>query len=143
LTAGISFGQGDKWMVGVDATISDFTVYRDFDNRNVPVQKGKKLAIGTEFTPDPTSISNYLKRMTYRTGVSIEESPYLINGKPLKDLGINFGLSLPVSRVSSLDLAVRWGKRGNVSDNTIEETYFKIYFGVTFNDQWFIKRRFD
>lgn len=81
--------------------------------------------------------------MTYRTGVSIEESPYLINGKPLKDLGINFGLSLPVSRVSSLDLAVRWGKRGNVSDNTIEETYFKIYFGVTFNDQWFIKRRFD
>lgn len=143
LTAGISFGKGDRWMVGVDATLSDFTVYRDFDNRNVPVQKGKKLAIGTEFTPDPTSISNYLKRMTYRTGVSFEESPYLINGKPLKDLGINFGLSLPVSRVSSLDVAVRWGKRGNVSDNTIEETYFKIYFGVTFNDQWFIKRRFD
>lgn len=143
LAIGMSFGKGDKWLVGIDATISDFTVYKDFDNRSVPVQKGRKIALGTEFTPDPTSLSNYLKRVTYRTGVSYEEGPYLINGKPLKDLGINFGFSMPVSRVSSLDMAVRWGKRGSIADNTIEENYFKIYFGVTFNDQWFIKRRFD
>jgi len=62
---------------------------------------------------------------------------------PVNDFGINFGLSMPVSRFSSLDLAFKIGKRGNLLENTIEENYFKIYFGVTFNDQWFIKRRFD
>jgi len=61
----------------------------------------------------------------------------------LKDFGINFGLSLPVARYSSLDLGVKLGKRGDINTNTVVENYFKIYFGVTFNDQWFIKRKFD
>jgi hypothetical protein len=50
---------------------------------------------------------------------------------------------LPVSRISSLDLAFKAGKRGDLNKNSIEENYFKVYFGVTFNDQWFIRRRFD
>ena len=80
--------------------------------------------------------------MTYRTGISYDKYPYLINGMPVKDFGINFGFTMPVNR-SSLDFALKVGKRGNLQDNTIEENYFKIYFGVTFNDQWFIRRRFD
>jgi hypothetical protein len=35
------------------------------------------------------------------------------------------------------------GRRGDLQLNKIEENYVKLYFGVTFNDQWFIKRRFD
>ncbi len=81
--------------------------------------------------------------MTYRTGINYDNYPYLINGNMVKDFGVNFGFSMPVSRVSSLDFAFKAGKRGNLVDNTIEENYFKIYFGMTFNDQWFIKRRFD
>lgn len=144
LSLGVSFGKGDRWVFAADYAMSDFTTYKQtFDIQMPTYKKGQKIAVGGEFTPDATSLSNYLKRMTYRTGVSYEEMPYLINGKPLKDFGINFGFSAPVSRVSSLDVAVRWGKRGTVADNQIEENYFKIYFGVTFNDQWFIKRRFD
>jgi len=40
-------------------------------------------------------------------------------------------------------LAFKWGKRGNKDENILEESYFKIYLGLTFNDQWFIKRKFD
>jgi hypothetical protein len=72
----------------------------------------------------------------------MDKNPFLVNGFPVKDLGINFGFSLPAGR-SSLDLAFKYGKRGNKSENILEETYFKIYFGITFNDQWFIKRKFD
>jgi hypothetical protein len=93
-------------------------------------------------TPDPFATENYLKVWTYRLGVSMEQAPFLANGKPVKDLGINFGFSLPAGR-SSLDFAFKYGKRGNKSDNLLEENYFKIYFGITFNDQWFIKRKFD
>jgi hypothetical protein len=144
ISGGISFGRGDNWMLGVDVAITDYSLYKQsFDMLKPQYQKGRKLSAGFELTPDPASLSNYLKRVTYRTGVSYEEMPYLINGKPLKDFGINFGFSTPVSRVSSLDMAFRWGKRGTVSENGVEENYFKIYFGVTFNDQWFIKRRFD
>jgi hypothetical protein len=143
LTAGLSFGRPDYWTVGTDFTWLDYTKYRNIDGSTENAITGWKLALGGEVTPNPLSLSSYLKRMTYRTGISLEHYPYLVNGNTLKDFGINFGLSTPVSRYSSLDFAVKLGKRGDLKTNTVVENYFKIYFGVTFNDQWFIKRRFD
>ncbi len=143
-SAGISIANREFWVLGFDFTYLDYRKFRDFSGETQPWgAEGWKLSLGTEFTPDPTALGSYLKRLTYRTGVSYDKYPYLINGIMVKDFGINFGLSLPVSRISSLDFALKVGKRGNLEDNTIEETYFKIYFGMTFNDQWFIKRRFD
>lgn len=142
LTLGLSFGRGDKWMVGTDFAILDYRQYNDSRSDIREGTTGWRLSLGTEFTPNVSAMTSYLKRITYRTGVSYDKYPYLINGMPVKDFGINFGFSLPVGR-SSLDFALKMGKRGNLTDNTIEENYFKIYFGATFNDQWFIRRRFD
>jgi len=142
-SGGISFGKGMKWTTGIDYTFLDYSQFRDTKGLKQGASPGWRLAWGTEFTPDPSALGSYLKRVTYRTGVSYDKFPYLINGMPVKDIGINFGFSLPVTGFSSLDFAVKVGKRGNLTDNTIEENYFKIYFGVTFNDKWFIRRRFD
>jgi hypothetical protein len=144
ITLGASFGRSEKWTIA-----SDFSIIRpkaDFTSLGldqVPVTNGWKLAAGAELTPDSRSLGSYLKRITYRTGISAESGTYLVNGNAVKDFGINFGFSFPVNRISSLDVAFRTGKRGDMKLNGIEENYFKIYFGVTFNDQWFIKRRFD
>jgi hypothetical protein len=143
LSAGVSFGRPDYWTVGIDATWLDYKQFRDINGSSNGSTTGWKVAMGAEFVPDPLSLSSYLKRLTYRTGVSLENYPYLVNGNPLKDFGINFGLSMPVARFSSLDLGLKVGKRGDINTNTVVENYFKIYFGVTFNDQWFIKRKFD
>lgn len=142
-SGGISFGKGVKWTTGIDYTFLDYSQFRDTKGLKQDATPGWRLAWGTEFTPDPSALGSYLKRITYRTGVSYDKFPYLINGMPVKDIGINFGFSLPVTGFSSLDFAFKVGKRGNLEENTIEENYFKIYFGVTFNDKWFIRRRFD
>jgi hypothetical protein len=144
ITLGASFGRTDKWMLATDFSVirpkgSFVTLGLD----QVPVTNGWKLAAGAELTPDARSLGSYFKRITYRTGISAESGTYLVNGNAVKDFGINFGFSFPVNRISSLDVAFRTGKRGDMRLNGIEENYFKIYFGVTFNDQWFIKRRFD
>jgi hypothetical protein len=134
----------NRWTVGVDAIFQDYRKFSGFGGDTPATHNAWRLALGAEYTPDPTSLSTYLKRITYRTGVSLNEYPYLINGTPVRDLGINFGFSLPVNRgFSSLDFAAKVGQRGSIGKNRIEESYFKLYFGMTFNDQWFIKRRFD
>ena len=145
LSGGISFSNGTKWLVGADFTFQDLSTFEDPSEGTSITEIGNAwiFEAGASLTPDAGSISSYLKRMTYRTGVSLGESPYSVNGEPLRDFGINFGLSLPVNRISSLDLAVQFGQRGDLQKNNIEENYFKLYFGITFNDQWFIKRRFD
>lgn len=143
LSAGISFGKGYKWLVSVDGSYADYSQYRSLDGTNPYGTDNWRMAAGFELTPDQASLSSYLKRMTYRTGLSLENYPYLVNGNRVRDFGITFGFSAPVSRMSSIDLALKVGKKGDKTLNTLEENYIKLYFGITFNDQWFIKRRFD
>lgn len=143
LSVGISFSRHYKWTVALDASYANYTQYRGLDGRNPYSNNAWSVAAGYEITPEAGSLGTYLKRMTYRTGVSIENSPYSPNGNAVRDFGITFGLSLPVNRVSSLDLALKVGRKGNKDINLVEESYLKLYFGMTFNDQWFIKRRFD
>lgn len=143
LSVGVSISKLYKWTAALDASFTNYSQYRDLAGKNPYAANGWRVAAGYEITPDQGSLSSYLKRMTYRTGVSLENSAYLANGNSVKDFGITFGLSLPVNRVSSLDLALKIGKKGDKTLNTVEESYLKLYFGMTFNDQWFIKRRFD
>src|SRR5690606_5739711 len=104
-----------------------------------------------DFIPDINS-GNFFKLIQYRAGLSFEQLPFrsTTNPDPVRDVGINFGFSLPAGsspamggKTSSVDVAFKLGRRGSVSKNVFEENYFKIYFGVTFNDRWFIKRRFN
>jgi long-subunit fatty acid transport protein len=149
-TVGASIGYGVRWNVGTEFTYQDWSKFKSLSQPEGTLGAAWKAALGGEITPDLLS-TNYLKRVTYRVGLSYEQTPYQVdmNDDPgitdyhkVKDLGINFGFSLPAGQ-SSLDLAFRYGKRGNKTDTFLAEDYFRIYFGITFNDRWFIKRKFD
>lgn len=142
LTVGVSLSRGGNWSLGSEFSYQDWSTFKNVNNQNGGLEKSWRVALGGEVTPDPFGSQNYLKSLTYRAGLSVEQNPFLANNNAVKDIGINFGLTLPAGR-SSLDLAFKYGKRGNKSENILEENYFKIYFGITFNDQWFIKRKFD
>jgi hypothetical protein len=141
-TVGISLSRGLLWSLSSEFSYQDWSTFTDLTGENGGLDKSWRAGVGGEFTPDIFASGNYLKRLTYRVGLSMEQNPFLANDKPVKDVGINFGFSLPAGR-SYLDLGFKVGKRGNKSENILEENYFKIYFGITFNDQWFIKRKFD
>jgi hypothetical protein len=142
LTAGFSISRSTNWSAGIEYTTQNWSEYRGItDDYRQNLGKAWRLSAGGEITPDGLSDKLY-KRITYRAGVLYENSPFLINNNELRDFGINFGFSIPTGR-SSLDLAFSTGKRGDRSKNVLEETYFKVYFGITFNDQWFVRRRFD
>lgn len=143
LAFGFSLSKIYKWTIGIDFHYQDWA---DFKSVNAEDEEGLEeswaIVGGAEYTPDLYAIDNFLKRITYRMGVNVEKYPFLANDKQIKDFGINFGFSIPAGR-SSLDLAFKVGKRGNKTENILEETYYKVYFGITLNDQWFIKRKFD
>ncbi len=148
LTMGVSLGKGSRWTVGTEFLVQDWSQFKNIDKKRENLDKIWRVSVGGEFTPDALS-SNYLKRINYRVGMSYEKNPFLIEKQvdsgvfnSVKDIGINFGFSLPAG-FSSLDWGVRIGKRGNKAETILEETYYKIYFGITFNDRWFIKRKFD
>jgi hypothetical protein len=139
--AGLSISKGTRWTAGVEFATQDWSEFKSVREEDEGLDKAWRIAAGGEFTPDQTS-NNYLKRVTYRAGFSYEKQPFLVNNNQLKDRAITFGFSLPTGR-SSLDWGFRYGKLGDKSINVLEESYYKIYFGISFVDQWFVRRKFD
>lgn len=144
LAVGISYNFKNKFLLGVDYSTQDWTDTKEILSQETIYTKRDKYVIGMEITPNANSINNYFKRMTYRVGGSITNTPYLFGDNQITDFGINFGLSLPVVRGSSLDFGFQTGTRGTLTDNLIREDYFKVYFGVSFNDsRWFVQPKFN
>jgi hypothetical protein len=142
LSVGVTYGKGLNWSVGTEFAYQNWGDFSKVGEDNQGLGKSWRTTLGGEFTLDPLALESFLKRITFRAGVSLERYPFLANDREVRDFGINFGFSLPAGR-SSIDIALKTGKRGDKSENILEENYFKVYLGVTFNDQWFIKRKFD
>jgi long-subunit fatty acid transport protein len=145
LTFGVALARGSRWSVGTEIALQDWSSFKAFDAEDEGLQQSFRWSLGGEITPNPVAIENYLKRITYRLGVTYEKTPYMApfeNPSPVYDYGATFGLSLPAGR-SSVDLAFKYGQRGDKAKHELEESYFRVYLGLTFNDQWFIKRKFD
>ena len=82
-------------------------------------------------------VQSYLSRVTYQFGFNYEKTPIQINNTIIDDFGINFGVSLPVGNASIFNFGFRYGQMGTTSDGLIQEDYFRINLGMTFNDRSF------
>jgi hypothetical protein len=140
---GLSIEKAAKWMVGVDYTYTDWTKVSNNLGRSSTLPVSHKVSMGGEYTPDIESVSSFIKRTTYRMGVSYEKTPYdfLGNGNYAVDKHLSFGVALPLRNLSFLNLAYQVGRRGLISENGMEEQYHKLTLGLTFSDLWFQKQK--
>ncbi|MEM7483603.1 MAG: hypothetical protein AAF348_00195 [Bacteroidota bacterium] len=147
-TVGLGFGENKKWFLGGEYSFQQFS---DFQNEflgleNVIYNDASSFAFGGYFIPSYRSLSSYFKRITYRAGIRYDVSGLEVNNKEINNLGITFGLGLPLSGTSfdafsNLNLGVELGRRGTTDQNLIEENYIKINVGLSLNAKWFEKRR--
>ncbi|WP_370637387.1 hypothetical protein [Flagellimonas sp. HMM57] len=147
-TAGLGFGENKKWFVGGEYSFQKFS---DFQNEflgleNVIYNDASSFAFGGYFIPNYRSLSSYFKRIIYRAGIRYDVSGLEVNNKDINNLGITFGLGLPLSGTSfdafsNLNLGVELGRRGTTDQNLIEENYIKINVGLSLNAKWFVKKR--
>jgi hypothetical protein len=142
LQVGFSISKSANWTAAVEAGFQNWSTFNSLNEDDLGnLAKSWRLSVGGEYTPDYLS-NRFFEKVSYRAGFKLEQYPFLVNNNVLKEFGINFGFSLPAGR-SSIDLAFSTGKRGNRSENILEETFFKVYFGLTFNELWFVRRKFD
>ena len=100
-------------------------------------------SIRVKITPKYNDVNSYLKRIKYRIGLDFKQEPFVIDGKTINNFGINFGWSLPVKGVSAINMAVKYGQRGEASGVLVKEQYFKFVLGATINDRWFVRRKYN
>jgi hypothetical protein len=134
------------WLLGVDVIQTKWSDYR-FYNGNDDVKDNWEVRAGAQFRPIPAR--NYLSNVTYRVGFFTGPDYVNVNDQNLNQLGITFGLGLPLANYSrlsgqftSVNLAFEYVKRGGNS-NPVKENLFRLSLGFNLSDIWFGKKKYD
>ncbi|MFV8367027.1 hypothetical protein [Flavobacterium sp. XS1P27] len=144
LSAGI--GEARKWLVGgkiaYGKTSGQANEYNDA--ANVGYGKYGSVSLGGYYIPNYNSFSNYAKRIVYRAGLKYEKTGLVINSESINDMGLTFGLGLPITgSFSNVNFGFELGKKGTTKANLIQENYANLSVSFSLNDKWFEKRKFN
>ena len=112
------------------------------DTQNVSYRDSNSLSIGGYIIPDSSSLISYWKRVVYRIGIKNEKKSIIVNNLPVNHFSLNLGLGLPIAGLSKANLGLEIGKVGD-NDSLVKENYFALRLGLSLNDVWFIKRKYN
>ena len=143
---GSGFGEVKKWLVGGEITFIHNSVMsnRFNDIQGATFENSIRYSLGGFFIPNYNSYSNYYKRIVYRAGLRYENTGLVLQNKSINDFAGNIGLGMPLSGTfTNINIGLEIGKRGTKYYNLVEENYINLSVGLSLNDKWFVKRKFD
>lgn len=144
---GASLQRSGRWVIALDFSTQDWSDFQSSEVVNTTDEfgLGYSLSLGGEYTPLAKSIlSSYWNFVTYRAGFNYTQTPITIDGEQINDISASVGLSLPFKQgATMMHFAFVFGRRGKSTQTLLQENYIKCNLGVTINDRWFIKRKFD
>lgn len=143
---GFSIEKENKWLIVFDIKSMGWGSIK-LSETLANYKNNISVSSGFEFTPKQDAFNNYFKRVKYRMGARYSTAYLSIDNQDIAEYGITFGLGLPIKRTDtsapSISLGVEYGNRGVARNGLVKETFVNFYVGLTINDKWFIKRKYD
>lgn len=139
---GLSIKKSGKWQIGVDYLQQSWTKYQAFGQTDA-LSDCRRLSGGGELAAGNDKVLGK-GRTLYRIGGYYSQTFLQLKNTQLNDYGITFGLGFPIARKSSMiNVALELGERGTTANDLIKEQYVNLRLGFTFNDKWFLIRKYD
>ncbi|MFD2516958.1 hypothetical protein [Salinimicrobium flavum] len=145
-SVGAGIGEPRKWFVGVEYTGSEASAFsnRSFELEGASYESSSSYRAGGFFIPNYNSLTSYFSRIVYRAGVRMEETGLSLQGEPIDEFGMSFGVGLPAGRFfSNVNLGFEYGQRGTTDSGLVQENFFNAKISLSLNDRWFMKRKFE
>ena len=143
VSGGLIFSKENHLSVGINYKYTFWDQY-DFFNQKDITTNNWSLSAGAEWIPNYKSYDNYLAVMHYRAGFRYGKDYINFDGKSLPQYGASIGFGLPLKRViSQISISGEWIHTGTPEDNPAVINTYLFTLGLTLNDLWFIKRKFD
>lgn len=140
---GGGIGESKKWFVGLESTFLGKPNYAEVYPK-ATFENATKLSLGGYYIPKYNAFSGYFQKVTYRAGFRHENTGIVIGSQSIKDTAFTMGLGLPLGGAfSNVNFGAEFGKKGTKNAGLVQENYVNITFGLSFNDRWFVKRKFD
>lgn len=99
------------------------------------------ISLGCEVLPLSGYLDSFYKKMNYRIGFSYATLGYYDDeGNNVSEYMMTVGFGLPYyGGFGRLDCGLAYGKRGNLQNNTFEETIYKVTLSVSGGEKWFVR----
>ncbi len=144
LSAGVAYNRGGDFTLTADVAMTNWEEYRLLDEADPYLTNSMRFALGVGFSPDSRAITKFFKRAEYRFGGYYDTGSLIVNGQTLSQYAVSVGMGIPIRKVRSrVNLALEVGQRGNTDNGLIRENFLNTTVGITLNDRWFVKRRYD
>lgn len=151
-SVGVLYSNKNSLLIGTDISFENWEDFRDFGEVNAAMVNATKISFGVGFVPSPKnlgrSFGDYFSRVHYRLGGRYNTGNLMLEGNRITEYAITAGLGLPLRRSSmgssgTLNFSFEIGQRGSIDNNLIRETFLNTTIGISLNDVWFIKRKFN
>ena len=144
---GLSYRFRNKLLVAADF---DYDIYKQviYDGTNPKFNNLLKGAIGIQYTPDLTSVSNYWDLIDYRAGFAYTKTNLVVNQKQINQYAITFGFGVPLRQYTQNQLGAKVnigfeiGELGTINANNILQKYVNVHIGFVLNQLWFNRYRY-
>ena len=142
---GFGFGETKKWFLGVQRNSTKSANFSNdfFSRTNVDYRDAKQWSVGGFYIPNYASFTSFWSRVVYRFGFRSEQMSLIVNNVPLTETGISFGVGLPLGSLSNANVGFELSRRGEKESGLIRETMVAMRIGLSLNDIWFIKRKYN
>lgn len=144
VSAGV--GEVKKWLLAGKIAFQGASDLSTTYNVSPDVSYGTfgSVSLGGYFIPDYSSFTNYAKRIVYRGGLKYEKTGLIVKSESIDNLGLTLGFGLPITGTfSNINIGFEVGKKGTTSAGLIQENYANISVGLSLNDKWFEKRKYN
>ena len=142
---GLGYGKNKKWFFGVQYNLINSSNFANefFKRENILYRNSEKWIVGGYFIPNYSSFTKYWSKVVYRFGFRTEQMATIINNTPLSEKAISFGLGLPLAGYSNVNVGLEISQRGRKDLGLIKESAIALRVGMSLNDIWFIKRKYN
>jgi hypothetical protein len=138
---GVGFRPGSKWQLAAEYRMQQWGGVPDNLDLGAALNDSREFGAGFEFTPSRNLLDGYLKRTSYRAGVTFSKLPYEDPvGESISEWVVTSGFGLPFRQgTGRIDIAFEYGKRGDLSSNTAEESIMRLSFSINGAERWFAR----
>ena len=151
---GYSVGETGSWSVAAEYEKGLWSnVLSELNGK--PFFDHQRLSFGFSVIPNPDyqTGGDFIGKVSYSAGIRHEQLYYNFFGEQISEIGIGFGLGLPIVKtfssangkvavINRVNLGFEYSKRGSTDFGLVQEEYFTITLGLNFNDKWFIPRKY-
>jgi hypothetical protein len=136
---GMSYIFNNKYRLSSDIIYQPWSKFQKENNLTTNYNDIYRIGIGFELLPSTNMLAKYHEKMTYRAGFFYRQLDFQDDsGDNVTEYGMSIGTGFPYYGTwGRIDVALRYGKRGNMSSNPVEEKIFQLFISVTGGEKWF------